>query len=51
MIGASEKIQTRLQKLGLFAFTTTEHILTDRTEYLGHAIALVNNKPMANPSV
>jgi hypothetical protein len=46
-----KKIQTRLQKLGLFAFTTTEPILTDRTEALRHAVDLVNNKPMSNPSV
>jgi hypothetical protein len=51
LIGASEKIQTRLQKLGLFAFTTTEHILTDRTEALRHAVNLVNKKPITNPSV
>lgn len=51
IVGASEKIKTRLQKLGLFDLITAEHIMGDRTEALRHAVDLVNNKPMANPSV
>jgi SulP family sulfate permease len=51
LVGTSEKIKTRLQKLGLFDLITEEHIMGDRTEALRHAVDLVNNKPMANPSV
>ena len=51
IVGASEKIKARLHKLGLFEFITEEHIMGDRTEALRHAVYLVNNKPMGNPSV
>jgi SulP family sulfate permease len=51
IVGASEKIQARLQKLGLFDLITAEHIMSDRTEALRHAVDLVNNKQIANPSV
>jgi SulP family sulfate permease len=51
LVGTSEKIKTRLQKLGLFDLITAEHIMGDRTEALRHAVDLVNNKPMPNPSV
>ena len=51
IVGASEKIQARLQKLGLFDLITAEHIMSDRTEALRHAVDLVNNKQMGNPSV
>ena len=51
IVGASEKIQARLQKLGLFDLITAEHIMSDRTEALRHAVDLVNNKQMGKPSV
>ncbi|MEB3121479.1 MAG: SulP family inorganic anion transporter [Snowella sp.] len=51
IVGASEKIKARLHKLGLFEFITEEHIMGDRTEALRHAVDLVNNKQMGNPSV
>jgi SulP family sulfate permease len=50
LVGASEKIQQRLHKLGLFDFVTAEHILGDRTEALRQAVALVESKPIAELS-
>jgi len=44
IVGASEKIQRRLQKLGLFDLVTPEHILSDRTEALRQAVDLVYSK-------
>ncbi len=44
IVGASEKIQNRLQRLGLFALVTPEHIFSDRTEALQHAVDLVHSK-------
>jgi SulP family sulfate permease len=44
IVGASEKIQHRLQKLGLFDLVTREHILSDRTEALRQAVDLVYSK-------
>ncbi|WP_456057561.1 bicarbonate transporter BicA [Aerosakkonema funiforme] len=44
IVGASEKIQRRLQKLGLFDLITSEHILSDRTVALRQAVDLVYNK-------
>nr|WP_242040757.1 STAS domain-containing protein [Coleofasciculus sp. FACHB-1120] len=41
IVGASEKIQNRLQKLGLFDLVTPDHILSDRTEALRQVVALV----------
>jgi SulP family sulfate permease len=51
IVGASEKIKARLHKLGLFEFITEEHIMSDRTEALRHAVDLVNNKQITHPSV
>ncbi len=50
IVGASEKIQARLQKLGLFDLITAEHIMSDRTEALRHAVNLVNEKQINSPS-
>ena len=44
IVGASEKIQHCLQKLGLFDLVTREHILSDRTEALRQAVDLVYSK-------
>jgi SulP family sulfate permease len=44
IVGASEKIQHRLQKLGLFDLVNPEHILSDRTEALRQAVDLVYSK-------
>jgi sulfate permease, SulP family len=50
IVGASEKIKARLQKLGLFDLITAEHIMSDRTEALRHAVNLVNEKQINSPS-
>lgn len=44
IVGASEKIQGRLQKLGLFDLVNPAHILSDRTEALRQAVDLVYSK-------
>ena len=44
IVGASEKIQQRLQKLGLLDVIAPEHILSDRTAALRQAVAVVDNK-------
>lgn len=44
IVGASEKIQHRLQKLGLFDLVNPAHILSDRTEALRQAVDLVYSK-------
>jgi SulP family sulfate permease len=38
LVGASEKIQRRLQRLGLFDLIQAEHVLGDRTEALQQAV-------------
>ncbi|MGC1395220.1 MAG: SulP family inorganic anion transporter [Coleofasciculaceae cyanobacterium] len=38
VVGASEKIQSRLQKLGLFELIQPEHLLSDRTTALQKAV-------------
>jgi len=38
VVGASEKIQRRLQKLGLFDLIHPEHVMNDRTAALQHAV-------------
>lgn len=47
IVGASSKILQRLQRLGLFDFVTDEHIMSDRTIALKHAVDLVNSKSPA----
>ena len=49
LVGASEKIQRRLQRLGLFDLITSEHIMSDRTEALHHAVDLVYSKDKKEP--
>jgi SulP family sulfate permease len=44
IVGASEKIQQRLQKLGLLDLIAPEHVLSDRTAALRQAVAVVDNK-------
>jgi SulP family sulfate permease len=44
IVGASEKIQQRLQKLGLLDPIAPEHFLSDRTAALRQAVAVVDNK-------
>jgi SulP family sulfate permease len=47
LVGASERIQRRLQKLGLFDLIHAEHVLSDRTEALQQAVEYVNLKASA----
>jgi sulfate permease, SulP family len=42
LVGASEKIQKRLRKLGLFNLIQPEHVLSDRTEALHQAVDYVH---------
>ena len=42
VVGASEKIQRRLQKLGLFDLIQPEHMISDRTTALQQAVDRVN---------
>ncbi|MEB3309565.1 MAG: SulP family inorganic anion transporter [Snowella sp.] len=51
IVGASEKVQKRLHKLGLFDLITPEHIMGDRTEALRHAVDLVNSKQITNSPI
>ncbi len=44
IVGASEKIEKRLHKLGLFEFITAEHIMDERTDALRHAVNVINQK-------
>lgn len=49
IVGASDKIQHRLQKLGLFDLITAEHILGDRTVALRQAVELVYSRQIITP--
>ncbi|MGB3203932.1 MAG: STAS domain-containing protein, partial [Crinalium sp.] len=49
IVGASDKIQHRLQKLGLFDLITAEHILSDRTVALRQAVDLAYSKGIITP--
>ncbi len=51
IVGASDKVQKRLHKLGLFDLITAEHVMSDRTEALRHAVELVNSKQAADYAV
>lgn len=44
VVGASEKIQRRLQKLGLFDLIHPEHVMSDRTAALQQAVDRVSSK-------
>ncbi|MEX0269126.1 SulP family inorganic anion transporter [Leptolyngbyaceae cyanobacterium UHCC 1019] len=44
LVGASHKIQSRLERLGLFDLITAEHMLNDRTQALRYAIEYVQGK-------
>ncbi len=44
LVGASTKIQSRFQRLGLFDVITPDHILGDRTEALRKAVDHVHHK-------
>jgi sulfate permease, SulP family len=44
IVGASAKIQQRLQKLGLLDLILPEHLLSDRTTALQQAVGVVENK-------
>jgi SulP family sulfate permease len=46
VVGASEKIQRRLQKLGLFDLIHPEHVMSDRTAALQQAVDRVYRKEM-----
>ncbi|MBD2253517.1 SulP family inorganic anion transporter [Nostoc parmelioides] len=47
VVGASDKIQRRLQKLGLFDLIQPEHVMSDRTVALEQAVDLVCSKQMS----
>ncbi|MGI0484144.1 SulP family inorganic anion transporter [Pantanalinema rosaneae CENA516] len=44
LVGASSKIQSRLERLGLFDLITAEHMMDDRTDALRHAVDHVYDK-------
>jgi SulP family sulfate permease len=44
VVGASEKVQKRLQKLGLFDLIHPDHVVGDRTLALRQAVEQVNQK-------
>jgi sulfate permease, SulP family len=44
IVGASEKIQRRLQKLGLFDLIQPEHVMQNRTKALHDAVNYINGK-------
>ncbi|MBD2353961.1 SulP family inorganic anion transporter [Tolypothrix sp. FACHB-123] len=46
VVGASEKIQRRLEKLGLFDLIHPEHVMRDRTSALQQAVHLVYQNTM-----
>jgi SulP family sulfate permease len=46
VVGASEKIQRRLQKLGLFDLIHPEHVMSDRTAALQQAVDQVYGKEL-----
>jgi len=48
IVGASEKIQQRLQKLGLLDLIAPEHFLSDRTAALQQAVAVVYSKEIVS---
>jgi SulP family sulfate permease len=47
VVGASEKILKRLQKLGLFDLINPDHVLDDRTDALKQAIAHIESKTVS----
>jgi sulfate permease, SulP family len=46
VVGASEKIQRRLQKLGLFDLIHPQHVMSDRTAALQQAVNQVHRKQL-----
>ncbi|MEG4939557.1 bicarbonate transporter BicA [Microcoleus sp. F4-D5] len=52
VVGASEKVQQRLQKLGLLDLIAPEHVMSDRTAALRQAVAVVDSKdiPLGVPA-
>lgn len=44
VVGASSKIQNRLERLGLFELIKAEHVMSDRTEALKQAVEHVEHK-------
>jgi SulP family sulfate permease len=50
IVGASEKIKQRLERLGLFNLIIPEHILTDRSSALRQAVTVVSAKNNLNLS-
>ena len=47
VVGASEKIQRRLQKLGLFDLIHPEHVMSDRTAALQQAVDRIHRQEIA----
>jgi len=47
IVGASTKIQSRLERLGLFELVMADHLLDDRTEALRQAVDHVYSKNVA----
>ena len=50
IVGASQKIRKRLEKLGIFAILPTSHIFSDRTEALRQAVVAVSEQNVVVPS-
>jgi len=50
IVGASEKIQKRLHKLGLFDLVTAAHIMESRTEALRQAVHNLDSQPISSYS-
>jgi SulP family sulfate permease len=50
IVGASEKIQKRLHKLGLFDLVTAAHIMESRTEALRQAVTNLDSQPISSYS-
>jgi sulfate permease, SulP family len=50
IVGASQKILRRLEKLGIFAILPTSHIFSDRTEALRQAVVAVSEQNVVVPS-
>jgi SulP family sulfate permease len=50
IVGASEKIQKRLHKLGLFDLVTAAHIMESRTEALRQAVTNLDSQPLSSYS-
>ncbi|MBD0334465.1 MAG: SulP family inorganic anion transporter [Cyanobacteria bacterium Co-bin13] len=51
IVGASQKIQKRLEKLGIFAIIPQAQIFSDRTEALRQAVATISDSAVLDPTI